>query len=65
MSFYNLNHITGVFTDETHRRERSAFQWRQAPGSRTGAIVSRREIAAARGQIQRWTEDPHAPFPPV
>lgn len=65
MRFYNLNHITVVFIDETHRREGSAFQWRQAPRPRTGAIVSGRKIAAARGQIQRWTSDPYPPISPV
>jgi len=64
-SFYDLNLITGVFADETHRRERSAFQWRQASGPRTGALVSGHEIAAARGQIQCRTSYPHAPLPPV
>jgi len=40
-----------MFTDETDRRERSAFQWSQTSGQRTDALVSGNEIAAARGQI--------------
>lgn len=53
------------FTDETHWRERSAFQRRQTVGTRTSNVVSVRETVATRGQIQRRIAYPNSPVAPV
>jgi len=61
----NPIYTMSVYTDEAHRRQRSAIQRRQASGPRAGHVHSGRETVAALGQAQRRTANQDAPVAPV